>query len=450
MIINTIASAEVYYLAPTGGNDSNPGTISQPWATWSKAIRMAYPGDTVYIRGGKYYHTSSSGVTIIPDDGIGRAGTKTQPISYIGYPPDVLSGNKPIIDCIGYPTDVSYMQGMRLRKNANYIILKDFDIINVIQSPTAPGFHNGLYIAGSNNVTVINVTVRNIGGAGFGVSGDSITFINCDAWYCTDPYTTTNPYGAGDGWQIASDWQRYTTWLIGCRAIHCSDDGYDNYWNDGYVFYDSCWALGNGYDSNFKIYGPTGAGNGFKLGPNLRLFATGTVQRSMENCISVDNRSIGYTENCLGKCTMLQNYYNNISYRNGYAGYSNFRTNDGCDYYARTYRNNISYLDGAATSFLELTGLVQDHNTWNIGTGVTVTTEDFISLDTAQLYAPRQADGSLPSVNFMHLAEGSDLIDAGIDVGLPYNGLEPDISWVEYGTVLSSKTVKYRGKIVKR
>ncbi|MBL0135867.1 MAG: cadherin repeat domain-containing protein [Chitinophagaceae bacterium] len=44
----------------------------------------------------------------------------------------------------------------------------------------------------------------------------------------------------------------------------------------------------------------------------------------------------------------------------------------------------------------------------------------------------RQTDGSLPVIPFMHLASGSDLIDAGINVGIPYNGTAPDLGAFEF------------------
>ena len=37
----------------------------------------------------------------------------------------------------------------------------------------------------------------------------------------------------------------------------------------------------------------------------------------------------------------------------------------------------------------------------------------------------RQADGSLPNNGFARLVAGSDLIDKGVDVGLPFNGSAP-------------------------
>ena len=44
----------------------------------------------------------------------------------------------------------------------------------------------------------------------------------------------------------------------------------------------------------------------------------------------------------------------------------------------------------------------------------------------------RQADGSMPNLRFLKLATGSDLINAGVNVGLPYVGTAPDIGAFEY------------------
>jgi hypothetical protein len=53
---------------------------------------------------------------------------------------------------------------------------------------------------------------------------------------------------------------------------------------------------------------------------------------------------------------------------------------------------------------------------------------------TGAAVGPRQPDGSLPAIDFLKLAPGSHLIDAGVDVGLPYNGPAPDLGWFESGT----------------
>jgi hypothetical protein len=63
----------------------------------------------------------------------------------------------------------------------------------------------------------------------------------------------------------------------------------------------------------------------------------------------------------------------------------------------------------------------------------TLSDNDFISLDTAQLRWPRQTDGSLPDISFMKLNASSDLIDGGVDVGLAYFGSAPDLGAYQLG-----------------
>ncbi|HEU5076380.1 MAG TPA: hypothetical protein VFU02_19445, partial [Polyangiaceae bacterium] len=65
------------------------------------------------------------------------------------------------------------------------------------------------------------------------------------------------------------------------------------------------------------------------------------------------------------------------------------------------------------------------NNSWQ--DGKSATTDDFISIDPSALKGPRQSDGSLPDIEYLRLAPGSDLRDAGADIGLPYAGSAPDI-----------------------
>jgi hypothetical protein len=73
---------------------------------------------------------------------------------------------------------------------------------------------------------------------------------------------------------------------------------------------------------------------------------------------------------------------------------------------------------------LRLTG-----NSWQ--DGLSAANDDFVSVDTSLLKGPRKADGSLPDIDYFKLVPGSDLINAGVDVGLPYNGPAPDLGAFE-------------------
>ena len=118
------------------------------------------------------------------------------------------------------------------------------------------------------------------------------------------------------------------------------------------------------------------------------------------------------------------NFFNNTAFRNS----TNFNMLADSGYPSdHVIRNNVAMSPGTAIS--NLTGGSATFNSWNLS--VTVSSADFVSVDEALAGAPRQADGSLAIDLFMHLVAGSDLVDAGTDVGLPYTGLQPDLGAFE-------------------
>jgi hypothetical protein len=92
-------------------------------------------------------------------------------------------------------------------------------------------------------------------------------------------------------------------------------------------------------------------------------------------------------------------------------------------------RNNISYMNGS-DQFRDGNLCVHDHN--NFDSNITITDTDFISVSSVGVDGVRGADGNLPVITFLHLKSTSGLIDKGVDVGIPYNGLAPDIGAFEY------------------
>jgi len=73
---------------------------------------------------------------------------------------------------------------------------------------------------------------------------------------------------------------------------------------------------------------------------------------------------------------------------------------------------------------------VQQTNSW-LPPFAEVTAADFISIDTAGVRGPRKADGSLPDITYLVPALSSQLVDAGTDVGLSFNGSAPDLGAFE-------------------
>ena len=216
----------------------------------------------------------------------------------------------------------------------------------------------------------------------------------------------------------------------GCRFWNNSDDGLDVYDNDSYLLVENCWAWNQGYEEDGVSVAADG--NGFKLGPTT-ISAKSTVLRKVINCIAYHNQSWGYNQNGDALCNM--ELYNNIAYNNSFGsnwgGGFNFNV-DGVAYYIK---NNISYDDEPEAATLGVKTNV-NHNSWD--GSVSVTNSDFVSLDGSELALPRKDDGSLPDINFLRLAAGSDLIDAGVNVGLAYTGANPDLGpgEVQNGTVI--------------
>ena len=70
---------------------------------------------------------------------------------------------------------------------------------------------------------------------------------------------------------------------------------------------------------------------------------------------------------------------------------------------------------------------------------MTITGQDLSKLP--GILGPRKADGSLPDVDFLKLKEGSQAIDKGENIGLPFAGKAPDLGAYEYGMPVSSSSV---------
>lgn len=85
-LLPTIATHAATYYVATNGNNSNPGTSSQPWRTIAYAVSKMGAGDTTYVQGGTYKEEEIRFV---------RSGTQSAPIKLLNQ-----SGQFPVIDCI--------------------------------------------------------------------------------------------------------------------------------------------------------------------------------------------------------------------------------------------------------------------------------------------------------------------------------------------------------------
>jgi hypothetical protein len=145
----------------------------------------------------------------------------------------------------------------------------------------------------------------------------------------------------------------------------------------------------------------------------------------IRNNLSVGNKAAGfYANHHPGTIT----FYNNTSYNNDPDFKMLGMNTAGADITVGTYRNNLA-VGGSLTA--NATNPDDANNSWTLS--VTANAADFQSTSETGLDGPRQADGSLPNLANFHLVADSDLIDKGIDVGLPFNGKAPDLGCFETG-----------------
>ena len=423
----SVLMANTYYVAPPtatpAGNDRNPGTINAPWATWGKAVWTAQAGDTVYFRGGVYYVTST--IRCDPLYGNGNNGTETDPICYFNYP-----NEKPILDGINKTSPSSGLQF----HYTSHIHIKGLTVRNNFQITQDYLYAMNFYFFRCTNITVENCVAYNSGRRGFYVYlCDDILLLNCDSYNNYDPLVTGYPGGGGDGFLVwdngTAEFADATITLKNCRAWNNSDDGFDVE-IEGLIVMENCWSFNNGYDD--------GDGVGIKIG--LTSYKTTDVKRKIYNCISAYNLETGLNTNDRNCVAKNMEIYNNISYRNGYKGVTtpvygyyicNTSSSDEQEL-TRIFRNNIAFdNEGGPIGVARYALYTHDHNSWDIP--ITLTDNDFVSLDSTGISGPRKPDGSLPDLNgFLKLKAGSKAIDTGVDVGLPYFGKAPDLGAYEY------------------
>ncbi|MBN1599842.1 MAG: right-handed parallel beta-helix repeat-containing protein [Bacteroidales bacterium] len=374
-------NAGTYYVS-TEGSDSNPGTHESPFKNISRAIDIAEPGDTIYILKGLYEYNFGIGI------GTSKNGTPENMFHLYSYPGDTVT-----IDFYKQPFGD---RGISLR--AEYWHIKGLIICN--------SGDNGMHIEGANNI-IENCVFYGNDDTGLQISGNGSfnIIVNCDSYNNVDP-----DHGDADGFAAKLEVGPGNK-FIGCRAWNNSDDGWDLFEADDSVVIENCWVFSNGYLPNGDE--SSGNGNGFKLGGN---HVSGN--HLVKNCLAFGNRKYGYHQNNnTGKVTI----YNSLGWDNVQRNYNFYLEEAG----QNTITNCISFNGGSEDSFTNCDLIT---NSWQ---GLNADESDFITMDVTQAKDARLPDGSMPTNNFARLTLESDLIDVGTDIGIPYNGLAPDLGLFE-------------------
>ncbi len=168
LLMVTGALATNYYVSPSG-DDDNPGTIDQPWATIQKAADEAGPGDTVFVRDGVYYEQVQINVS----------GAPGQYIVFTAYP-----GETPILDGTGGTPG----EHMIYINSQDYIKIEGFTIRNDTLA-------SGIFVEDAGDyIEIRNNEIYNMKGPdGMGITvyahvNDSVTHITIEGNHIHDCY----------------------------------------------------------------------------------------------------------------------------------------------------------------------------------------------------------------------------------------------------------------------
>jgi len=409
--------AKNYYVAVTG-SDTNAGTsVSLPYASVTKAVSVMIAGDTIFLRGGTY--TLNSRINI------SKSGTSTSKFYMFAYTGD----SRPILDFSGMAIGSSN-QGVLL-SSASYWYIKGIKIKGAGD--------NGMQINGGGNNIIEFCDFFDNRDAGLQLKNGTVNnrIINCDAYYNADYVSGSTTYTGGnaDGFAPKLDIGS-GNYFYGCRSWLNSDDGWD-----GLLYSDcnisttlvNCWTWKNGYLKDGTTTTSDMNGNGFKMGggwitdANSVKHYTFRHNMTLNNCLAFENKGKGFDQNHNYGSMVI---YNGTAYNNGnYNFYLGDTVAASCSV---TLKNNLYYAGSKSYSVSTKNTIVSTTNCWNIRSA---TAADFVSVDTTGISGPRQDDGSLPVVTFMHLKPTDSFIDAGTNVGLSFNGTAPDLGCFETSPV---------------
>ena len=418
------------WFVATNGVDANVGTSNSPFATIMRAQSAASSGDLVYLRGGTYYLNNSNFTATNAPWAIVNNITKSG-ISYIAYP-----GELPVFDFSNVkPAVLASNRVTAFLVTANNCVFEGFDVVGV--QVTIAGVHTqseNFRVAGGNNNLFERLRMHDgMGNGWYLTDGASNLVLNCDAY--NNRGLDSGSLGNTDGFGChPAHTSGKGNVLRGCRSWFNSDDGYDCINAFAVVTFDHCWSFYNGYFTNFV--NSTGDGNGIKgggYGDSGGSFPTPIPHHVIEFCMAVGNRASGFYAN---HHLDGQFWYNNTAYRNGtdynmLCSTNNASAAGDVPGFNQVMKNNLGYKGSTEIANLNTN---KSDVTFNFFTlPVTVASNDFVSLDESSLMAPRQADGSLPYINFARLTNTSDCINVGTNLGFPFYGAAPDLGAFEFG-----------------
>ncbi|NUT51369.1 MAG: carbohydrate-binding protein [Saccharothrix sp.] len=364
----TPAPADALYVAPNG-NDGNPGTQAAPLATVQKAVDLAQPGYTIFLRAGTY--APSTNIQLL------KNGTAAQPITLRNHGAErvVIDGENMPYTPGAVGSSIPRAERGAIHIEGDYWRLVGLEIIH---GPF------GIFGVDTNNNVFERLVTRDNYESGLhlqGASGNN-QILNLDSYGNRDPRKNGE---SADGLAI-KEGSGSGNVVRGARLWHNSDDGLDWWMFSSPILTENTLAWGNGFN-RWNLPDFTGDGNGFKLGGN-GVAADHTVRNSM----SWDNSAGGFVDN--------NNPGRHRVERS--TAWDNPKTGFQFDRSSSTLTRNLAAANGTAVSLGSTS--TGSGNSWDLGG-----TWSFVSTDPGVITGPRAADGSIPSSTFLRPVNGADV-----------------------------------------
>lgn len=392
------------YFVSTNGNDAAAGSLEAPLATLKAANQRVKPGDTVFIRGGRYQWPAKQTIGVE----LSKSGRPGQPIRYFAY-----TNESPVFDGSAL-AGRGRIAGLVI--SGDWIHVKGLEVCNV----PSRGTSYGIWIKDASHTIVEQCHTHHHNGPGLFIDGGhgGHLILNCDSHDNYDPGSKTGAGQNADGFGCHYQEGGPPTVFRGCRAWWNSDDGFDWFKQEVPVIIENCWAMGSGYTPGGAAPAASGNGAGFKMGNTF----TG-VRHTIRNCVAIKNKAQGfYANHSYGG----SDWFNNTAFENRGAAFDMLADIKLTGTKVHKLRNNIAWPD----KLKNFADADSSQNSWDLGLEPEAT--DFISISDANFLGPRQPNGDLPDLKFLKLSATSRFIDKGVDVGLPFKGAAPDLGAYEF------------------
>ena len=379
-----------YFVAPWG-SDAATGSWEHPFASLRPVAEMARPGDTVWFRGGVYDDLSQVYYSV------SMSGEEGAPITLASYPGEtaVLDGHRHAWHPRRYGDGRTINDPMLLQVFGDHLVFEDLTFRNSVG--------NGFYFVGYHN-TVRHLVSHGHHGHGVQFQG-SFNLLEYVTSYGNDSVAnggnSANGISLTDGRHIRlirGEGAETRGNVIRYALVYRNSDDGIGVWNSWDTLIEYSVSFENGI-------GPTGNGEGFKLGGNHRE-NIGTVARFN---IAFANR-VNFNNNTSTGVTLVHN--TSWAVRGEGVGFALTTHATGAD--ANYAYNNLSFDDHWPRARGD--GTDDRHNSWNL------------DIDDPHL---RSLD--LASPDFLTLASTSPAVNAGMDIDLPYTGTAPDLGALQLG-----------------